>query len=127
MLKGGKVAVVISAIVVPVLIVFLVISMFTGNIEVELGEDVSEGQLLVSGVYGDEKSPMRFLRSKGQVLAQCDREFSVTVPLEYEKKVYTGEKKIKKSLIFFEKEVKFFGNSGNSYASCDTIEEVKLK
>ncbi len=96
-----------------------------GDIQVELGEDVSEGQLLVSGVYGNEQTSMRFLRSKGQVLAQCDREFSVTVPLEYEKKVYTGEKKIKKSLIFFEKEVKFFGNSGNSYASCDTIEEVK--
>ena len=96
-----------------------------GDIVVELGEDVSEGQLLVSGVYGSENSPMRFVRARGQVLAQCDRDFSVEVPLEYEKKVYTGEQKIKKSLIFFEKEVKFFGNSGNSYASCDTIEEVE--
>ena len=96
-----------------------------GDIQVELGEDVTEGQLLVSGVYGNEETPMRFLRSRGQVFAECERDFCIDVPLEYEKKTYTGEQKIKKSLIFFEKEVKFFGNSGNSYASCDTIEEVK--
>ncbi len=96
-----------------------------GNIAVELGEAVSEGQLLVGGVYGSDTEGLRFVRSSGRVLALCEREFSVSVPLKFEKKVYTGREKIKKSLIFFEKEVKFFGNSGNSYASCDTIEEVE--
>ena len=37
----------------------------------------------------------------------------------------TGEQKIKKSLVFFEKEVKLFGNCGNLYESCDIIDEVK--
>ena len=96
-----------------------------GNVQVELGEEVSEGQLLVGGIYGSDTEPMRFVRSRGQVLALCERDYEIEVPLEYDKKVYTGEKKIKKSLIFFEKEVKFFGNSGNSYTSCDTIEVVK--
>ena len=45
--------------------------------------------------------------------------------MKYDKKVYTGRKKIKKSLIFFEKEVKFFGNSRNLYASCDKIDVVE--
>ena len=57
MLKGGKVAVVISAIVVPVLIVFLVITMFTGNIEVELGDTSMTVDASFSGAvtfnYGD--------------------------------------------------------------------------
>ena len=96
-----------------------------GDICVEIGEAVSEGQLLVSGVYGTETSPMRFVRSQGKVFAACEREYVIEIPIKYDKKVYTGEQKIKKSLIFFEKEVKFFGNSGNSYASCDTIEVVK--
>ena len=96
-----------------------------GNIAVELGEAVSEGQLLVGGIYGSDTEGMRFVRSRGQVMALCEREFNISVPLKFEKKVYTGRKKIKKSLIFFEKEVKFFGNSGNLYASCDTIDTVK--
>ena len=96
-----------------------------GDICVRLGDAVSEGQLLVSGVYGSDTTSARFVRSCGQVFAACEKEYFIEIPLEYEKKVYTGEQKIKKSIIFFEKEVKFFGNSGNSYASCDTIEVVK--
>lgn len=96
-----------------------------GDIQVELGDDVSEGQLLVGGVYGSETSPLRFVRCRGQVFARCNRDFSIEVPLEYSKKVYTGRKKTKKSLIIFKKEVNFFGNSRNLYESCDTIEEVE--
>ncbi len=96
-----------------------------GNIAVNIGDAVSRGQLLVGGVYGDEQSALRFVRSKGQVMALCDREYTVSVPLKFDKKVYSGNKKIKKSLIFFEKEVKLFVNSGNLYASCDIIEDVK--
>ncbi|MBO7310195.1 MAG: sporulation protein YqfD [Clostridia bacterium] len=96
-----------------------------GNIAVEIGEAVSSGELLVGGVYGSENSSLRFVRSRGKVLALCDTELSVSVPMTFEKKVYTGRQKIKKSLIFFKKEVNFFVNSGNSYTSCDTIEGVE--
>lgn len=96
-----------------------------GNIAVELGEAVSEGELLVGGIYGSEDTALRFVRSSGRVFALCERDFHISVPLEFEKKSYTGEQKIKKSLIFFEKEVKLFGNSGNLYTSCDIIDEVE--
>ncbi len=96
-----------------------------GNIAVKLGEDVSEGQLLVGGVWGDETSALRFTRSRGKVFALCKRDYDIAVPLAFDKKVYTGRKKTKKSLIFFDKEVKLFVNSGNLYTSCDIIEEVK--
>ncbi len=92
-----------------------------GNISVKLGEDVSRGQLLVGGIYGDETSALRFVRSSGKVFALCEREYNIEVPLEFEKKAPTGKKKIKKSLIFFDKEVKLFVNSGNLYTSCDII------
>ncbi len=93
-----------------------------GNIAVELGEEVSEGQLLVGGIYGSDTEPLRLVRARGSVIALCRREYEIKIPMEFDKKAYTGEQKIKKSVIFFEKEVKFFGNSGNSYASCDTID-----
>ncbi len=96
-----------------------------GNISVELGEAVSEGELLVGGVYGSEDTALRFVRASGQVMALCERDYSIEIPLEYDGKEYTGEQKIKKSLIFFKKEVKLFGNSGNLYTSCDIIDEVK--
>ena len=96
-----------------------------GDLCVKPGEDVSQGELLVSGVYGSETSPMRLTRAGGRVLALCEREYTLSVPLIFEKKVYTNRQKIKKSLIFFEKEVKFFRNSGNSYTSCDTIIKVE--
>ena len=93
-----------------------------GNIEVVIGEDVSEGQLLVGGICGSESSPMRFVRASGRVMALCEREYTVSVPLTFEKKVYTGRQKSQKSIIFFDKEIKLFSNSRNWEGSCDIIE-----
>ena len=96
-----------------------------GNAAVEIGEAVSEGQLLVGGIYGSEEEGFRYTVAKGKVYASTEREFSVDVPLQYEKKCYTGRSKTEKYLIFFEKEVKIYRNSGNLYATCDTIEVVE--
>ncbi|MBR4014015.1 MAG: sporulation protein YqfD, partial [Clostridia bacterium] len=40
-----------------------------GNIQVTLGEAVSEGQLLVGGMYGSDTEALRFVRSSGRVMA----------------------------------------------------------
>lgn len=92
-----------------------------GNIAVAIGDAVSEGDLLVGGVYGTADTPLRLTRSRGKVFALCDNRYEIKVPLAYTQKTYTGRKKVKKTLIFFEKEVKFFENSGNLYATYDTI------
>lgn len=92
-----------------------------GNIAVAIGDAVSEGDLLVGGVYGTADTPLRLTRSRGKVFALCDNVYEIKVPLSYTKKTYTGKKKVTKTLIFFEKEVKFFQNSGNLYTSYDTI------
>lgn len=92
-----------------------------GNISVSIGDAVSVGDLLVGGVYGTADTPLRLTRSRGKVFALCDNRYEIKVPLAYTQKTYTGKKKFKKTLIFFEKEVKFFENSGNLYATYDTI------
>ena len=53
------------------------------------------------------------------------RDISVSIPLKYEKKRYTGRVFTEKYLIFFEKEIKIYTNAGNLYASCDTIDTVE--
>ena len=92
-----------------------------GNVVTEVGETVSEGQLLVGGVYGSETTGDRYTVAKGRVIAETERDFRVEIPLYYEEKMLTGRQWSEKYLIFFEKEVKFFSNCGNSYRSYDTI------
>ena len=53
-----------------------------------------------------------------------ERYFETSIPLIYDKKVYTGRKKTEKYMILFGKEVKIFGNSRNLYEKCDTINTV---
>ena len=96
-----------------------------GNVAVQVGDAVSEGELLVGGVYDIERGGYRYTRARGKVYARTEREFTVEVPLQYEKKTYTGEEKVEKYWIFFEKEVKFFGKCGNLTGSCDTINTVE--
>ena len=96
-----------------------------GNVAVEAGEAVSRGELLVGGIYGSETEGFRYTVAKGKVYARTEREFAVEIPYTYEKKVYTGNVRVEKYLIFFKKEVKFYRNSRNLYASCDTIDTVE--
>lgn len=96
-----------------------------GNLAVSIGDAVAKGDLLIGGVYGAEGEATRFVRAQGSVLALCEREFDISVPFAYSKKVYTGNTKVQKSLIFFKKEVNFFGKCRNSYATCDTIDIVE--
>ena len=88
----------------------------------DVGEAVSKGQLLVSGIYGSDTEGFRYTVAKGKVYARTERDISVEIPFDYDKKVYTGRVKTEKYLIFFKKEVKFYSNSGNSYEFCDTID-----
>lgn len=96
-----------------------------GNIAVKVGDVVEEGSLLVGGRYGDEETGFRYMTAEGEVMAEVERSFSVRIPRKYQKKSYTGEVKYEKYLIFFEKEVKFFGNSGNLYPLYDKIDTVE--
>ena len=93
-----------------------------GNIAVEIGEEVSEGQLLIGGVYGDEENGFRYTEAKGRVLAKIERVFEVRVERKDKQKVYTGEVKCEKYLVFFEKKIKIFANYRNLDASYDKIE-----
>ena len=96
-----------------------------GNIVLNIGDYVRKGELIVSGLYDSQTQGIRYTDAKGRVLARTERDISVSIPLKYEKKRYTGRVFTEKYLIFFEKEIKIYTNAGNLYASCDTIDTVE--
>ena len=96
-----------------------------GNIAVKIGDVVSEGDLLVGGLYETEGGGVRCTCARGKVFARTERDFAEEIPLRYEKKEYTGRRKTKKTLIFFEKEIKFFTNAGKTYDNYDIIDTIE--
>lgn len=96
-----------------------------GKPVVEIGDTVRKGELLVSGAITYKEIFNRYESAEGSVYARVKRSFSVYVPYEGEKKVYTGEKTVKKSLRFFKFDINLFVNSSNPYEFCDTITMYK--
>ena len=96
-----------------------------GNILLDIGAEVREGDLIVSGVYGSEDEGLRYTAARGRVLARTERDIEVEIPLVYDKKVYTGRVFCEKYLVFFEKEIKIYRNSRNLCDTCDTIDTVE--
>ena len=96
-----------------------------GSVAVKPGDIVSEGELLVGGIYDTADGGVRYRCAEGKVFARTEYDFLIEMPKKTEQKRYTGRKKVQKSLIFFEKEIKFFGNSRNLPPTCDTIDMVE--
>ena len=97
------------------------VELYRGNVLVAAGQQVQRGEILIAGLYDSATTGVRFTRASGKVLARTVYSFCVEIPLEYEKKVYTGEKFEKKSLIFFSFPIKVFENTGNCTNVCDII------
>ena len=97
------------------------IEVYSGFLCVSDGDYVRAGQLLVSGLYDSAHSAYRYTRASARIFAKTLHTFTVEIPLEREVKVYIGGEKEKKTLNFFGKSIKLFGNSGNVGESCDII------
>ena len=94
----------------------------SGNIAVEIGEEVAKGQLLIGGIYGDEESGFRYTRARGRVIAEVERCFELEISRVKTEKVYKEAQKCEKYLIFFKKRIKFFSNYRNLPPTCDKID-----
>ncbi len=93
-----------------------------GDICVKIGEEVSQGQVLISGLSGGgDGEPLRITAAKGRVLAEVEEEIKIEIPKKYQKKVTKSVSNEEKYLIFFKNEIKIFSNSRNSGATYDKI------
>lgn len=96
-----------------------------GKPQVKIFDTVQKGELLVSGVISRDEGGIRLESASGSVFAKVNRSFEVRVPLEQERKTFTGSKKVNRSLKFFAFNINLFRNSGISYDFYDTIVSEK--
>lgn len=98
---------------------------FEGECLVTEGQVVRAGQILASGLIDTQNHGYRVTRSAGQVMARTVHTYTVTVPLAYEQKTYTGEVGREVSLLFFDRTRKVFKSTGNITKDCDIIKVTK--
>ena len=95
-----------------------------GDICTKVGDEVSKGQVLISGIAGEVGEPLRIMASEGQILAEVEEEIKIEIPKKYQKKITKSAKKEEKYLVFFKNSIKIFSNSRNSDTNCDKIDII---
>ncbi len=98
-----------------------------GEAVVKVGDTVSKGQLLVSALKGVEIENPVPVHSFGEVIARTWTQKSKIQPMVLEEKELTGQQKTRFGLKISKIFINFFGNTGNLYPKCDTIEETVWK
>ena len=92
-----------------------------GKAAVAINDVVQKGDLLISGVIAVGEDGLRYEYADGRVFARVNRQITVEIAKKQEKKVYTGEETVRKSIIFFGKEIKLFRKSSIDNPTYDTI------
>jgi similar to stage IV sporulation protein len=85
------------------------------------GMTVTAGQLLISGIRDTDTFGARLMAGMGTVTARTWYTLTTVMPLEIERKTYTGEEQTRLSLIFGTHRVKFYANSSHYERDYDRI------
>ena len=93
-----------------------------GQIQVNHGDTVVPGQLLVSGVVEGKNGIYRIENARGKVFARTQRTFRTTVSLQQEEKRYTGRESVATWWNILGKTVKIFDFGSKKFPFYDTIE-----
>lgn len=101
------------------------VAVYEGQAAVKAGDIVVPGQVLISGVVEMKDGGMRYEYAAGEVICKTADSAHVEIPLEIEKKVYTGRQKTKKSVKFFKKSINLFIKGGIEYTTCDKIDMME--
>ena len=91
---------------------------------VELGDMVEIGQDLIIGRVDSLAYGTYFLRADARIYARTWYAMSMSMPLERDEKVYTGEISTKSIIFFGQSRINIFFDSGISYASYGKIVET---
>ena len=105
------------------------VRVYSGEKTVSVGDAIKEGELLISGLYEDKMGRLVHKYAQGEVWGRFTHEFEVRIPLEYEKKVYTGEKESNITLKIFSKSInisKFSRNIDTEYDIITSNEHLRL-
>ncbi len=98
------------------------IDIYRGSKAAEVGEPIRKGELLASGVM-ETPNGFKLVHARGVVMANVKRELKLEIPLEYERKVYTGREFKDISIKILGFSLKIFKNIVTLPSNCDIIEE----
>lgn len=111
------------------------VSVREGRSAVKIGDEVTEGQLLITGVMEYTTAPTKYVYAEGEVFVRTERSFTVTVPLKTKILVETDDVIREYGIKIFSKEI-FFGIGGSidtsfydtiiMYGNVDLFGTVKL-
>ena len=93
----------------------------SGQRIVSPGDIVRQGELLAAGEITMRDGSVRYEYAFGEVLGKVYREINIEIPVEGEKKVYTGRENERKIVKIFGKSKNLFGNGGIEYSEYDKI------
>lgn len=96
------------------------LEIYRGTKQVNVGDPVREGDLLVAGL-AETKFGNMLVHARGIVKASVMRDVRVEVPLEREVKEYTGREFRESSIKILGISLKIFKSTGNPPSNCDII------
>ena len=101
------------------------IKVINGKKAVSIGDVVSKGELLISGIIDSQSLGVRYEHASGEVMAYVNKEINIKIPYESTQKVYTGRKYIDKNYKIFDFPIKFLSKCRNRAVVYDKIEKVE--
>lgn len=100
-------------------------SVFEGERRVSVGDTVTEGDVLVSGLCQSETGDDRLTHAKADIEARTWQDITAVTPLYQSFKTDTRAVKRRISLVFGKNVINFCADSRNTAASCDKIIKYK--
>lgn len=101
------------------------IAVYNGQTECSVGQTVSKGDVLATGIMDNKLGGHRIVHAMARVTARTWYNISAVTPAERCEKVYTGGTKTKTSIIIADKRINLYFNSGISWQNYDKITERK--
>lgn len=95
-----------------------------GSIKVKLGQTVTAGQMLVSGITEYKDGTASIGRSKGEIYAKTTRKLTYLATFVQTEKIYIGEPKTKRVISFFGMKIPFY--LGDIKGQYETTSEQKV-
>ncbi|WP_163101902.1 sporulation protein YqfD [Peribacillus alkalitolerans] len=95
-----------------------------GQAVVSINDYVQKGQLLVSGIYGNEKNP-EIVSAKGEIMGETWYKTSIEVPLKSTFSVFSGKEQTKHYITIYGFEVPVWGFKKVDYPQFETDVTVK--
>ena len=102
------------------------VEIISGTANVKVGDAVRKGDLLVSGIMEYQDMHTEFVRSRGKIIAEVERDFKIIQPMRVKESHRTGEKVTRSVLSIFGIKIPlYFGRVSAPY-ECDKETESNI-